>query len=91
MPAARVRRIDEALQHPQIQSRQVLQESDNIPETGLQLQAPVAAFNYAHGGPALTRPAPRLGEHSHQVLREIGYSNDDISRLAASGTVYLEE
>ena len=91
MPAARVRRIDEALQHPQIQSRQVLQQSENIPETGLKLQAPVAAFSYAHGGPALTYPAPRLGEHSHQVLSEIGYNNDDISRLAANGTVYLEE
>ena len=91
MPAARVRRIDEALQHPQIQSREVLQQSDTIPETGLQLQAPVAAFRYAHGGPALTRPAPRLGEHSHQVLSEIGYSDDDISQLAACGAVYLEE
>ena len=91
VPAARVRRIDETLQHPQIQSRQVLQESDTIPETGLQLKAPVAAFNFAHGGPALTRPAPRLGEHSYQVLSEIGYSDDDISQLAASDTVYLEE
>ena len=91
VPAARVRRIDETLQHPQIQSRQVLQQSDSIPETDLQLQAPVAAFSYAHGGPALTRPAPRLGEHSHQVLSEIGYNKDDISRLAANGTVYLKE
>jgi formyl-CoA transferase len=91
VPAARVRRIDEALQHPQTQSRQVLQQSDTIPETGLQLKAPVAAFNFAHGGPTLTRPAPRLGEHSHQVLSELGYSDDDISQLAARGTVYLEE
>lgn len=37
VPAARVRRIDEAMAHDQIKSRQVLQPSDALPETGQQL------------------------------------------------------
>ncbi|MBI1396737.1 MAG: CoA transferase [Betaproteobacteria bacterium] len=35
------------------------------------------------------RPAPRLGEHSAEVLRELGYDDAGIARLAASGAVVL--
>ena len=88
VPAARVRRIDEVLKHPQTQSRQVLQESDTLPETGQALQVPVAAFNYAHGGPSLNTPAPRLGQHSREILDLIGYTEADIDQLLTNGTVF---
>ena len=35
--------------------------------------------------PGATRHVPRLGEHSAQVLREIGYEEDKIAALIASG------
>ena len=36
---------------------------------------------------AITRPAPMLGEHTREVLREHGYTDDDIDALAAEGVV----
>jgi formyl-CoA transferase len=33
------------------------------------------------------RIAPGLGEHSAQVLREAGYTEDDIARLRTDGVV----
>ena len=37
----------------------------------------------------LRHPAPALGQHTREVLREIGYSDDRIAALAAEGVVAL--
>lgn len=88
VPASRVRRIDEAIEHPQIKSRQVLQQSDVLPETGQQLRSPVAAFGYQHDGPELDAPSPVLGQHSKQVLAELGYSQQQITDFIDQGDVF---
>ena len=38
----------------------------------------------------LRRPAPALGQHTREVLREIGYSDARIAALAAEGVVKEE-
>jgi crotonobetainyl-CoA:carnitine CoA-transferase CaiB-like acyl-CoA transferase len=41
-----------------------------------------------HGTPATyRRPAPRLGEHSREILRESGFAANEIERLLAAGVV----
>ena len=37
------------------------------------------------------RPAPLLGEHTREVLRECGYADDEIDALAADGVVAMPE
>ena len=35
----------------------------------------------------IRRRAPKLGEHTHQILLELGYAEDDIARLKADRIV----
>lgn len=86
VPAARVRTLDETLEEEQLKHRQVLQPlKDNA--KGCPAQFPVTAFSYAHGTPSVESPPPRLGQHTTQVLTELGYSKNEIDQLLDEGAV----
>ena len=86
VPAGRVRTLAEALADPQLKARRVLHEQE-IPGVPGTTTVPLAAFKFAHGGPSIETPPPRLGEHTDPVLRELGYSDADIAALRAAGAV----
>jgi CoA:oxalate CoA-transferase len=44
-----------------------------------------AGFRFAHDAPGVDRPAPRLGEHTKQILEELGYDHDAIEAIAGGG------
>jgi crotonobetainyl-CoA:carnitine CoA-transferase CaiB-like acyl-CoA transferase len=48
-------------------------------------------FPFRPGGqaPPIRRPAPRLGEHTAEVLGDLGLAAGEIRRLAAAGVVEL--
>ena len=58
---------------------------DHPTRDGLKIAAPPAQFDNQR--PELRRPAPRIGQHSAEVLAEIGYTPPEISELVTSNTV----
>ncbi|MEP7328367.1 MAG: CoA transferase [Betaproteobacteria bacterium] len=82
IPAERVRGLDEAARDPQLAHRALLDRANEHSPV-----VPVAAFRFEHDGPTLDRPAPGVGEHSDEILRELGLAPVDIASLRAAGVV----
>ena len=63
-------------------------EPEEHPSEGL-LHAPRTPTSWSDSQPGARRPAPRLGEHSAEVLREAGYTDAEIAELARRGVTLL--
>jgi len=87
VPAGRVRRLEETLADPHLAHRAVLHAHPGAPGVGGGFSVPLAAFKLAHGGAAITAPPPTLGQHTDEVLAEVGYTAADIAALRARGVV----
>ena len=48
-------------------------------------------FGDARERPGLARQPPRIGEHTHEILREAGFDRDEIEKLQRSGAVRAAE
>ena len=85
VPCAPVLSRDQLSQHPQIIENKLIVESE-YPRTGRMQQArPAARFEGTPSG--LHRPAPLVGEHTDEVLREVGLEDGEIERLRTDGLV----
>ena len=83
VPCGRVMGLSEVFSDPQVLDQQmVLRQEHSGHGTVSMLGFPV---KFAAAPCALRRPAPELGADTDTVLREFGYSDNDIARLRASG------
>ena len=87
VPAARVRTLDEALASEQVAGRPILGEfaSAHMPEASP--RPAVAGFGCSVDGPAVQRAPPELGEHTAEILADLGYGPEDVSALRREGVV----
>ena len=87
VPAARVRTLDEALASEQVADRPVLGEfaSAHMPQASP--RPAVAGFASSEDGPAVHRAPPELGQHTAEILADLGYGPEDVSALEREGVV----
>ena len=85
VPAGPVHSLGEALSHPQTRARGMVVDLVH-PDAG-PTRALGCPLHFSRTPAAVTRPAPRLGEHSRAVLRETGYDDGEIDAFVAAGVV----
>ncbi len=87
VPAARVRRMAEALADPHFKDRSVFHRFDSAPGIDGPFAVPLAAFKFAHGGPSIETPPPQMGADTEAVLGELGYAAGEIAALRAAQAI----
>jgi len=85
VPVGPVHTIGEALSHPQTVARGMVVELDH-PRAG-RTMALGCPLHFSQTPTDVQRPAPLLGEHTREVLREFGYQDAQIDRFVAEGVV----
>jgi crotonobetainyl-CoA:carnitine CoA-transferase CaiB-like acyl-CoA transferase len=87
IPCGPIYDLDEALDHPQVRHREMVVEREHPTLGTVRLLGIPVKLSETPG--AVHRTPPLMGEHSAEVLRELGLSDDAIGDLAARGVVNL--
>ncbi|MDE2689651.1 MAG: CoA transferase [Acidobacteriota bacterium] len=85
VPCAAVRSAEEFFDDPQVEAMAMSQVVRHPQLGNLRMAGVPWRFSQTPG--SIRRPAPRLGEHTGEVLAELGYGTERITGLEASGAV----
>jgi CoA:oxalate CoA-transferase len=90
LPYSPINTIDRVVEDPNINYRKMIVEVDQ-PEAG-KLKIAGSPFHLSETPGQVYAPAPLLGQHTEEVLREIlRYTKDEISELRRKAAVYTRE
>ncbi|OWW20290.1 CaiB/BaiF CoA transferase family protein [Noviherbaspirillum denitrificans] len=87
VPAGCVLTVPQALEHPQVQHRELLRSFEDVPGIDRPITLARAGFKMQGADPEISAPPPRLGEHTDALLQELGYSAEEIKGLKEAGAV----
>jgi crotonobetainyl-CoA:carnitine CoA-transferase CaiB-like acyl-CoA transferase len=83
IPVSRMNTIEDLLDDPHLRASGFFIDEQHPSEGSIRgMRTPT---EWSGGSPPPQRPAPRMGEHSLEVLREAGYSEPEIAELVAKG------
>jgi len=85
VPVGPVHTIGQALSHPQTLARNMVVDLEH-PQAG-PTKALGCPIHFSLTPTRIDRPAPMLGQHSRELLREYGYTDAQIDDFAANGVI----
>ncbi|OQV06738.1 hypothetical protein CLAIMM_11268 isoform 1 [Cladophialophora immunda] len=87
MPYAPINNIGGAFQHPQIEARGMIETMRSDATTSGEIRVAGIPIKFGETPPSIRRSAPLLGEHTDEVLQEIGMSDETITKLRNDGVL----
>ena len=83
IPCGPINNYEEVFADPQLRARGMVAEVDH-PSLG-RVRMPGPPVKMSETPPVAARPAPLLGQHTREVLREVGYADAEISERFVQG------
>ena len=91
VPVAKINSVKETARLEQLQYRNILTAVPAAKGMANGYKLPGAPFTNSEDGPEVMRPAPVLGQHTEEILEEIGIEKSIISTLAAEGVICKDD
>ncbi|HEU0083298.1 MAG TPA: CoA transferase [Bradyrhizobium sp.] len=85
IPHAPLHDLDGLIDDPHLAAVGLLQTIDHPSEGTLRVAGPAASWSKTP--PSIRHYPPRLGEHGREILREAGFSDDEMRQLTAEGAL----
>lgn len=85
IPAARYNTLEDLMEDPHLADAGFFRTEDHPSEGRIRRTATPNRFSGGMREDEL--PAPLLGQHTREVLREIGYAEEELDRLASAGAI----
>ena len=79
IPCAPIQRIDQVFDHPQVRAREMVVEMPH--PTAEKVRLVGSPINLSRTPVTYRRHPPLVGEHTREILRELGYSEEEIEKL----------
>jgi len=83
----KVRSITEIAEHPHIKERGLFHTYKDVAGLGLSAQVAKSFYRLSASPAQITSEPPRLGQHTDQVLSDLGYSASDIEAFRNGGDI----
>ncbi|MEZ5659537.1 MAG: CoA transferase [Burkholderiaceae bacterium] len=87
VPISKVNTVAEAVLEPQLEHRDVLIETHVGAPLERQLRLVGSGFMASEDGPAVSRPPPYLGEHTRELMTELGYDDAAVADMLEDGVI----
>lgn len=82
-----VNTIQQAFEHPQAIARNMVQETETPHAESGKIKMIGPAVKFSESQIKIRSPPPLLGEHTNDVLGELGYSKEEIDELRGEGVI----